>query len=79
MYSRCEANDGGRKLSILVCLNWSGRFEVLSDVYTATGKGVRWLPNVLGSWGSGDAESRLHANLCIDGGRESKEKYKSNE
>ena len=79
MYSRCEANDGGRKLSILICLNRSGRFEVLSDIYTATGSGIRWILNVLASWGSGDAESIFHANLCIDGGRDSKEKYKSNE
>ena len=76
MYSRCEANDGRRKFSILICLNRSGSFEVLSDVYIATGFGVRRILNVLSTWGSGDTESRIHANLCIDG---SKEKYKSNE
>ena len=76
MYSRREANDGRRKFSILICLNSSGRIEVLSNIYVATGLGFRRFLNVLGPWGSGDAESRIQAALCIDG---SKEKYESNE
>jgi hypothetical protein len=73
MYSRCGVRDD----RVIVSLCWrkrGGRTEVLSDIYRATRSGLRRLLNVIGG-----AERRCNRTLGIDGGRQSKEKYGSNE
>lgn len=77
MYSRFIVYDR----RVIVSTFWrkgGGRIDVLSDVYCATGSVIRRLLNVVGIWGSGDAESRRNASLRIDRGRQSKEQYGSN-
>ena len=56
-----------------------GTIDVLRDGYIATGFAVGRLLNVAGSWGALDTERRGNDGIGIDGGRQSKEEYGSDE
>ena len=51
----------------------------MRDGYIATGFSVRRLLNVAGSWGALDTERRGNDSIGIDGGRQTKEEYASDE
>ena len=73
MYSRSEVCDGRVELSVCVCLNSSGRIDVLINGNTATGSAVGRMLNIAGSWSAADAESRSDDTLGSDGGRQSED------
>jgi hypothetical protein len=79
MYSRIEVGDRWRKGPICSCLNRSGSIEVLKDIYIAAGFGGGRSLNVAPCSVSLNAEGRSNESMGIDGGRQSKEEYGSNE
>ena len=79
MYSRIKASNVSDKDSLCIRTNNGGSIEVLSDVYIATGLGLGWALNIASCWVPFDAKSRSNDSMSVDGGRQSKEKYRSNE
>ncbi len=68
MYSPIEVCDGGRKVSVGICLNSGGGIEVLGDVYIATGRFGGGTLNIVSCKLPFDAESRGNASMSINGG-----------
>ena len=79
MYSRIKASDVSGKDSLCIRINSGGIIEVLSDVYIAAGLGLGWALNIASCCVPFDAKSRSNGSMSVDGGRQSKEKYRSNE
>ena len=80
MYSLIiKANNFSGKASVCIRFNSNGSIELLSDVYIATGLGLGWALSIASFWFPFDAKSRSNDNFSVDGGRQSKEKYSSNE
>ena len=79
MSSRIEASDVSGKDSLWIHINSSGIIEVLSDVYIAAWLGLGWALNIASCWVPFDAKSRSNGSMSVDGGRQSKEQYRSNE
>jgi hypothetical protein len=79
MYSRSEVGEGNRKASICICLNTAGGVDVLKNACIATEVSGSRMLNVSRFWGNRTAENRFKDNLGIDGGRQSKEEYRSGE
>jgi hypothetical protein len=79
MYSRSEAREGKLKVSACICLNTAGRVDVLRNAWSATALSGGGTLNVTCCWGSMNAHSRCKEKVGIDGGRQSKEEYGSDE
>ena len=79
MYSRIKAIDVSGKDSLCIRINSGGIIEVLSDVYSAAGLGLGRALNIASCCVPFDAKSRSNGSMSVDGGRQSKEKYRSNE
>jgi hypothetical protein len=79
MYSRIKASNVSGEDSLCNRFNSSVSIEVLSDVYIATGLGLGWGLNIASCWVPFDAKSRSNDSMSVDGGSQSKEKYRNNE
>ena len=79
MHSRIEVSNIGRKSSVCICLNGSGRVEVFGDVYLAARISLVGALDVLTLQATLNAECRGHARMSMNGGRECQEKNGSNE
>jgi hypothetical protein len=72
----CDVNE---KFSICCGRGNGGSVEVIGDVYIAARRGGRRFLNVVHCRGSVNTESRSNKTMSIDGGCQSKGKYKGDE
>ena len=79
MYSRIKVSNVSGKTSVCIHFNNSGSIEVLSNVYIATRLGLGWALKIASCRVLFDVKSRSNDSMGVDGGRQSKEKYRGDE
>lgn len=72
----CNVNE---KLSLCRGRSNGGSVEVIGDVYIAARRGGRRFLNIIHCGWSFDTESRSNGSMSIDGDRQSKDRYESDE